>query len=127
MLHNLFIVNSVSGIPLGTVKLSDEGIEEKEAELISTSIKAIRDFFNTLEFGDLETFQFFKKQIIIHKKEHVLIMLVCEKETNLNLLQPKLELIAMMFEKAIEWFKWDGIISKYDELIESAKNLLLEQ
>ena len=62
MLDNLFIVNSESGIPLGTITLSAEGIKEHEADLISTSIKAIGDFFSTLEFGELETFQFLKKR-----------------------------------------------------------------
>mgnify|MGYP006286959119 CR=1 FL=1 len=126
MLHNLFIVNKESGIPIGTIKLSEKGIDKEEADLISSSIKAIQDFFKNLKFGELETFQFLKRQIIIHKKSNVLLILVCEKETDLDRLHPKLELIAMMFDKTIDWFEWDGVISKYDDLVKSTKNILLE-
>jgi len=127
MLHNLFIVNKESGIPIGTIKLSEKGINEEEADLISTSIKAIQDFFKDLKFGELETFQFLERQIIIHKKANTLLILVCEKKINLDALYPKLELIAMMFDKTIDWFEWDGVISKYDELLESTKKILLEK
>ena len=127
MLHNLFLLDAESGIPIGTIKLSEEGIEDKEAQLISSSIKAIQDFFSILEFGDLENFQFFKKQIIIHKKNHLVLILVCEKETDFSKYQPKLELIGVMFEKALEWFRYDGVISKYDELVDSAKLFTLTE
>jgi hypothetical protein len=126
MLHNLFILKKESGISIGSIDLSDKLYDEQEADLISSSIKAITDFFKTMQFGDIETFQFLDKSIKIIRKKEIILALVSDRDTNLNIYYPKLELISVMIEKSIDWFEWDGNVSKFRALMESAKQVLLD-
>ncbi len=126
MLRNLFILEKESGISIGNINLSEETYDEQEADLISSSIKAIQDFFQTMKFGEIENFQFLDKSINIMRKTSIILAIVSDKGTNLAPYQPKLELISVMIEKSMDWFKWDGNVSKFKDILSSAKQILTE-
>jgi len=127
MLHNLLIIEKLTGISIGNINLSGKDYTEKEIDFLSASIKAIQGFFKEMDFGELETFQFLEKTIMIHTKNSIVMLLICDKDTsNLPQYYPKLELISVMFEKSIEWFSWDGNVSKFQKLLDAAKEILLD-
>jgi len=126
MLHNLIILEKETGISIGNVNLTGKDYDEKKTDFLSASVKAIQEFFKEMDFGELETFQFLEKKIIIYRKKSIIMLLICDKDTNLNLYYPKLELISIMFEKGIEWSGgWDGNVSKYQEFVNVSKEVLL--
>ena len=126
MLRNLIILEKETEISIGNVNLAGKDYDEKKADFLSASVKAIQEFFKEMDFGELETFQFFEKKIMIHRKKAIFMLLICDKDTNLNLYWPKLELISTMFEKGIEWSGgWDGNVSKYQEIVKVSKEVLL--
>jgi len=126
MLHNLLIIEKETGVSIGNVSLTGKDYDEEKTDFLSASIKAIQEFFKHMDFGELETFQFLEKKIIIYRKKRIIMLLICDKDTDLSFYWPKLELISMMFEKSIEWGGgWDGNVSKYKEFIKVSKEVLL--
>ncbi len=125
MLHHLFILVEESGISIGNLNLSDEKLDDIEADLLSSSIKGIIDFFKSTPFGEIDTFKFMDKSMKIIRKKILLFALVYDKDTDMNLYNPKLEIIAEMFENSIDWCKWYGNISQFKDLLEDTKQILL--
>lgn len=126
MLHNLIILEKETGISIGNVNLTGKDYDDKKADFLSASVKAIQEFFKEMDFGELETFQFLEKKILIYRRSTIVILLICDKDTNLNLYWPKLELISIMFEKGIEWSGgWDGNVSRFNEFVKVSKEVLL--
>ena len=93
MLHNLFILVSESGISVGNLNFSEEKLDDIEADLLSSSIKGIIDFFNSTPFGDIDTFKFRDKSMKIIRKEQLMFVLVYDKDTDMTLYNPKLEIV----------------------------------
>ena len=127
MLHNLFILVSESGISVGNLNLSEEKLDDIQADLLSSSIKGIIDFFNSTPFGDIDTFQFMDKSMKIIRKEQLMFVLVYDRDTEMMLYNSKLEIVAEMFENSIDWCSWYGNVSQFKDLLIEAKQILLEE
>ena len=126
MLHNLFLLVNESGISIGNLNFSEEKLDDIEADLLSSSIKGIIDFFNSTPFGEIDTFKFMDKSMKIIRKEQLMYVLVYDKDTDMMLYNSKLEMIAEMFENCIDWCSWYGNVSQFKDLLNDAKQLLIE-
>ena len=66
------------------------------------------------------------KSIKIIRKEQLLFVIVFDKDTDMMIYNPKLEIIAEMFENSIDWCSWYGNVSQFKDLLNDAKQILLE-